>query len=115
MNDRNTIGADDLPEGLTNGLDEGGFISRRSAIKGFPDKVGEDFGVRLGVENMSALDQLVAQDLIILYDSIVDEMESTRFVRMGVCIFAGDRTMCGPAGVADADRARNGVFFDFFG
>lgn len=75
-----------------------------------PHEVGEDFGVGLRVENMSTFNQLVAQDLIILDDPVVDEVKPTRFVGMGVGIFAGDCAVRGPAGVADADRSRNGIF-----
>ena len=66
-----------------------------------------DLGVRLGRERMALGGELVTQRPEVFDDAVVDHRESRRRVGMGVGL--GRLAMRRPAGVADADRAREGM------
>ncbi len=77
---------------------------RRAALHLLADQMGDDFGVGLGDEFGALGLQLAAQLDEILDDAVVHDRELFGGVRMGVVL---GRTAVGrPAGVADADGAR---------
>ena len=115
MDDGNSVGADHLSQGLSQRFNEGGAIAGGGAVECLADEMGQNLGVRLRVENMPALLELFAEGLVILDDSVVNEMELSGLVRMRVGIVARHRAVCRPPGVADAGLAANGKFFDFRG
>lgn len=115
MDDGNSVGADHLSQGLSHGFNEGSAITGGGAVECLADKMGQNLGVRLRVKNMPALLELLAEGLVILDDSIVNEVEFSRLVCVRVGIIARHRAVRRPAGVADSSLAVDGKFFDFRG
>ena len=72
----------------------------------------QNFCVRLGVELVSPLDELLAESLVIFYDTIVHKIQAPRAIGVRVGVFAGYGSMGGPAGVADSNRPGNRILFD---
>ena len=80
-------------------------LGRRFALRELVfDHEGGDLGVRLGRERIALRHEFIAQRLEVLDDAVVDDREPARGVGMGVGL--GRLAMRRPAGVADADRAR---------
>ena len=114
MHDRDAIGPDNLTQSTANGLDQRAFVLRGRLFKRLTNEMGQDLCIGLGVEFMPPFDELLAKSLVVFNDAIVHEVKTPRTVRVGVGVFAGHRAMSRPAGVADADLTRNGIFFDLF-
>jgi hypothetical protein len=115
VDDGNSVGADHLSQGLSQGFNESGAITGGGSVECLADEMGQNLGVGLGVENMPALLELLAESLVILDDSVVNEMELSGLIRVRVSIVARYRTVCRPPGVADAGLAANRKIFDFRG
>ena len=81
-------------------------------VKGLANEMSQDFRVRLGVELVSPLDELLAESLIIFYDTIVHKIKTPRAIGVRMGVFAGYSSMGGPAGMADSNRPGDGIFFD---
>lgn len=81
-------------------------------VKGLANEMSQDFRVRLGVELVPPLDELLAESLVIFDDAIVHKIQATRAIGVRVGIFAGYGSMCGPPGVADSNRPGDGILFD---
>lgn len=115
MNEGDAVGARDTPEGAAEGLDESGFGGgHASAFEFASDQFGENFGVGLGGEDAVFGFEFLAEFLVVFNDAIVDECKLAGLVEMGVGIGFGDCAVCGPAGVADAEGAREGVSSEEF-
>ncbi len=74
-------------------------------------EMGNGFGVGAGLKHVAQLLQLVSQRGIILNDAIVDERDVAGAATVGVGIDIRGLAVGGPAGVADAQRAFDGLFF----
>ena len=83
-------------------------LLRRLALSEFVlDQERGDLGVGLGRERMALGGELVTQRSEVFDDAVVDHGESRRRVGMGVGL--GRLAVRRPAGVADADRARERI------
>ena len=93
-----TEGAFHLMQGVANGLEQ-------IALVAIADEVGQHLGIRLGIEMMPLAFETRAQRSVVLDDSIVDQGDITRFIKVRVGIHLGGRTVSGPAGVGDTGIA----------
>ena len=110
VDEGDAIGAGDAPEGTAEGFDESGFGGgHASAFEFASDQFGENFGVGLGGEDAVFGFEFLAEFLVVFNDAIVDECKLAGLVEMGVGIGFGNCAVCGPAGVADAEGAGQGV------
>src|ERR1035437_4842164 len=77
-------------------------------------EVGDDFGVGLGFEGVAFVLELLLEGQVVFDDAIVhhDDVAFTVAVRVGV--FLGGAAVGGPARVADAEGAIDGVVADSF-
>jgi hypothetical protein len=73
------------------------------------DQVGEHFGVGVGFESMALGGELAFEDFEVLDDPVMDEDDSSTLVEVRVRVFVRGRAMGGPAGVADAEGASEGI------
>ena len=106
VDDGDAVGADNFFEGVADGFGEvavGLFIM-------VADEVGEDFGVGLGGELVALGDEAVFEELMVFDDAVVDEGELAGLVEVRMGVGVGGRAMGGPAGVADANGAGDGLF-----
>jgi hypothetical protein len=71
--------------------------------------VGDDFGVGFGDEGVAGGDELALEGEIVFDDAVVDDDEGSGAVAVGVGVLFGGTTVGGPAGVADAEGAVDGV------
>ena len=72
------------------------------------DEMGDDFGVGLGLEDVAARGQFLAELAKVLDNAIMNHRDPVGRVRMRVVL--GGPAMRRPAGVADANRALQGMF-----
>src|ERR1017187_3382908 len=79
---------------------------------GFVDKVGNDFGVGLRLEFAAGGLEAIAQDGVILHDTVVDD--GNRSGPVGMRVLAGRSAVGGPAGVTNAESAPGWVFSEKF-
>jgi hypothetical protein len=84
-------------------------------VKGLAYEMRQNFRVRLGVELVSPLDELLAESLVIFYDAVVHKIQAPRAIGVRVGVFAGYGSMGGPAGMADSNRPGDRIFFDLGG
>ena len=73
------------------------------------DEVGDDLGVGLGDEGVALGDELVLEREVVFDDAVVDDDEGAGAVAVGVGVLFGGAAVGGPAGVADAEGAVDGV------
>src|SRR6266851_9631 len=71
--------------------------------------VGDDLGVGLGDELVAGGGELFFEGEIVLDDAVVDDDEGSGAVAVGVRVLFGGAAVGGPAGVADAEGAVEGV------
>jgi hypothetical protein len=71
--------------------------------------VGDDFGVGLGDETVTAPDEIGLEGEVVFNDAVVDDDEGAGAVAVGVRILFCRPAMGGPAGVADAEAALDGA------
>ena len=105
MNDGDAVGAFDLSQGETDGLDQP--LLSTTGIQRFvvlADEVGQDFRVGLRLELMSFGLKLLAEVEVILNDAVVDQGDFSRLIGMGVGVLVRWRSVRGPSGVADSRR-----------
>jgi hypothetical protein len=76
--------------------------------------VSDNFGVGLGDELVALIFELALQLDVILDDSVVDDDDISRAVAMRVGVFFGWAAMGGPARMADAVDAVDGIGADGF-
>ena len=73
------------------------------------DDVGDDLGVGLGDEVVAGGDELALEGEVVFDDAVVDDDEGAGAVAVGVGVLFGGAAVGGPAGVADAEGAVDGV------
>ena len=71
--------------------------------------MGDDFGVGFGLEFVAFGDEVLLELEIVFDDAVVDDHEGACAVAVGVGVFFGGAAVGGPAGVADAEGAVDGV------
>jgi hypothetical protein len=77
--------------------------------------VGDDFGVGFGEEGVALGDEGRLELEVVFDDAVVDDDEGAGAVAVGVGVFFGGAAVGGPAGVADAIGAVDGVFGEDLG
>ena len=79
------------------------------------DQVGDDFGVGFGDELVALIDEFAFEVEIVFDDAVVDYDDAAGAVAMGMGVLFGGAAVGGPAGVADAEGAVEGMLAeDFF-
>ena len=73
------------------------------------DEVGDDFGISLGYKFVALADELLFELEVVFDDAVVDDDEAAGAVAMGVGVFFGGAAVGGPAGMADAEGAVDGL------
>ncbi len=76
------------------------------------DEVGDDLGVGLGDELVALGGELFLEGEVVFDDAVVDDDEGAGAVAVGVGVLFGGAAVGGPAGVADAEGAVEGVVGD---
>ncbi len=71
--------------------------------------MGDDFGVGFGEELVALGDERGLEGEVVFDDAVVHDDEGAGAVAVGVGVFFGGAAVGGPAGVADAVRAFDGV------
>ena len=71
--------------------------------------MGDDFGVGFGDEFMALGGEFTLQFQVILNDAVVDDDDAAGAIPMRVGVLFRGASMCGPAGVADAVCALDGM------
>ena len=74
------------------------------------DDVGDDLGVGFGGEGVAFGDEGFFELEVVFDDAVVDDDEGAGAVAVGVGVLFGGAAVGGPAGVADAEGALDGVF-----
>ncbi len=100
MHDDQSVRALDPAQGITYRIGEISFV-------GILDEVSEHFRVGLGLEGVSAGDELVAQLTEVLDDAVVDDRDTACAIAEGMGVEIARPTVRGPASVAQPD-ARTG-------
>jgi len=78
------------------------------------DEVGDDLGVGLGDELVALSDELALQVEVVLHDAVVHNHNAPGAVAVGMGVFFRGAAMGGPAGVADAEGAVQGMLGEGF-
>jgi hypothetical protein len=73
------------------------------------DEVGDDLGVGFGDELVALGGEFALQVEIVFDDAVVDDDDAAGAVAMGMGVFFGGAAVGGPAGVADAEGAVEGM------
>jgi len=73
------------------------------------DEVGDDLGVGFGDEGVAGGGELSFEGDVVFDDAVVDDDEGAGTVAVGVRVLFGGAAVGGPAGVADAEGAIDGV------
>lgn len=103
-NDRDAKGALDVGEAFADRFEEAVFIFNLGflgVVVG--DEVGEGFGIGLGFEGISLLEEEFFHAEVIFNDPVVDDRNGIVAAGMGVGVCLGNIAVGGPAGMADAE------------
>ena len=73
------------------------------------DEVGDDLGVGLGDELVALGGEFALQVEVVFDDAVVDDDDAAGAVAMGMGVLFGGPAVRGPAGVADAEGAVEGM------
>ncbi len=112
--DGDAISADDLAQRIGHGMGE--RVRRAAIVLGLrfadagiviADEVGEDFGIGGGAELVAF--EMFFEPFEILDDAIVDDGDFAALVEVGMAIVVGGRSVCGPAGMAEAENTFDGM------
>jgi len=77
--------------------------------------VGDDFCIGLGYKFVALADELLLELEVVFDDAVVDDDEAAGAVAMGVGVLFSGAAVGGPAGMADAEGAVDGILVeDFF-
>ncbi len=100
---REGVAAADFLRGGTHG-----FGQVHSALQMLVDEMSDNLRIRLGLKGVTLFLQLLFERLVVLDDPVMDEHASVRSMRMRILLrrFAVGR----PSGMADADKAVDGLF-----
>ena len=98
--DRDSVGAFDLPEGFDHGVLE-------ISVERLFDQVSDDFGIGLGDEGVAVGDELLLERAGVLDDSVVDDGDVALAVDVRVRVALVRNAVRRPAGVADSHVAGN--------
>ncbi len=94
---------------------EMGWPDLAAAAQFLLDEVGDDFCIGLGYKFVALADELLLELEVVFDDAVVDDDEAAGAVAMGVGVLFGGAAVGGPAGVADAEGAVDGILVeDFF-
>ena len=74
--------------------------------------MGDDFGVGFGDEFVALGGEFLLEGEVVFDDAVVDDDEGAGAVAVGVGVLFGGAAVGGPAGVADAEGAGEGVVGD---
>ena len=99
LHDGDGVCADHVVQGDADGLEEIDML----ALLHILDEVGEHLRVRGGVEDESALFQLLAETQVVLDDAVVNQRDVARLGEMRVSVGLVRLAVGGPSGVGDAD------------
>src|ERR1035437_5709833 len=110
------IGARDHGEGKDAGefLDGGAHGLFQVAFKMLLHQVGDDFGVGLGLEDVAFVLELLLEGQVVFDDAIVHHDDVAFAIAVRVGVFLGRAAVGGPARVADAVGAIDGVVANGF-
>ena len=78
------------------------------------DQVGDDLGIGFGDELVALGGELALEFEVVFDDAVVDDDDAAGAVAMGMGVFFGGTAVRGPAGVADAESAVEGMFAQHF-
>ena len=78
------------------------------------DEVGDDFGIGFGDELVALGGEFALEVEVVFDDAVVDDDDAAGAVAMGMGIFFGGAAVGGPAGVADAEGAVEGMLAQNF-
>ena len=73
------------------------------------DQMGKDLGVGAGMEGVSGFEQFFFEAIVVFDNAVMDDGDFAGLVEVRMGIFVGRRPVGGPTGVADAERAVNGL------
>ena len=103
-------GAGEALDGAADGDFQGdGLTGDVSILLHLFNQVGDDLGVRLGDEFVALSGEFALQLEIVFNDSVVYDDDAPGAVAMGVGVLFGGASVGGPAGVADAEGAIDGM------
>ena len=112
--DGDAVSADDLAQGVAHGLGEGTRLAVGAglALVIVANQMGQHLGVGGGVKGVAGLEEPFLETVAILNHAVVDEGDGAGLVQVGVGILIGGRAVGGPAGMADAELAGDGLVVD---
>ena len=85
--------------------------SRQIAVQIFLDQMGQNLGIRLGVELVSQLFEFFTEAVIVLDDTVVHHHQSATAVSMGMGVLFGRCTVGCPPGMAESTIGLDAVGF----
>ena len=97
----NGIGADNLLEGLADGLDQRAVVGLLDIF----DELYKHLGVGLALEGASLEFKRFLKDAVILYRTVVDQGDTARAADMGMGVYVVGLSVGCPAGMGDADAS----------
>ena len=115
MDDRNSVGSDDLPQRFADGLHEAGWGLGMMLVEVCADQVGEHLGVGLGAKDVAPFLELSPQRKIVFDDAIVHEDEPATLVKMRMRVLVGHAPVSRPARVTDAQISVRWICRDHLG
>jgi hypothetical protein len=85
-------------------------------VKAILDQVGQDFGICLGSEDVTAFNQIFSQGLVVFNYAVMDYDDIIVAITVGMGVFSGRCSMGGPACMTQTDMAfcAKYRFDDFF-
>src|SRR5208282_2495638 len=112
--DGKAVGADDLAQGIANGLGEGSGLAAGAglALVIIADQMGQHLGVGGGMKGVAGFEEPFLETVAIFDHAIVDDGDFAGLVQVRVGIFIGGGAVGGPAGVADAELAGDGLVLE---
>ena len=102
-------GSGEVLDGLADGFFEGEV---GGVFELLLDEVGDDLGVGLGDELVALGGELLLEGEVVFDDAVMDDDEGAGAVAVRVRVLFGGAAVGGPAGVADAEGAVDGVVGD---
>ena len=112
MHESDAVGPDNLLQGGPRRVNETRFgVVAVELVVNVADEMGQDLGVRLGIETIIAvLDELLFQRMVILDHAIVNECDLAGGVEVWMRVLVVDLAVSGPARVTDSVATARRVF-----